>query len=1178
MKTYFIIIALFCCYTMIAFTQNLTVKSGKKGNMAVLAEPLPEYNRNTIKKLANDLRKQGFGITLLNAEQVCNPHVLSTNFFFAFIIPNANVYPMKGYSALQDYAKHGGHIVFAGGPAFEKPSWKIGNKWQTLAEIKTKYKIKNTHSYFNMNKPVAYYGWTRQTYNYANTCSWELVDDIPEKGMKSFHFLCENFEGWDGYITKTLDLPLYKNGDNLICFKAKGDSNTPQIAVELQENDGSRWFATVPVNTNWQHVFLPVNSFKYWPESPTKEKRGGNNDKIQPENVCRINFGLSTSHTPYSATEARHEFFVSEIGTASDPVLSEIFNETENSPVFETISPSYKVYTLTNIVKAVSVAPWQTTNSATKSKYKVPRHGVSPIPRTQGRGFERKQKYRWISLVDAMDANNHRRGSLFWLLLNQNSPLSNSCFVGLASSEPEFLNSAAVTDTLGKTLDRLNNGLLLIDAGANHFSVWPGEKIELGANLLRFHKNPEHTVLRFTVEKTDGSIALNREFKVDFQDKQNFVTNFMWTAPKLEEEVLQVNVSVLVNGKLVDKITHDLGILYTDSNNKNNFVKTKGNQFILNGKPWYPVGVNYWPAYVSGVDPKDFWAGWISRSFYEPEEVERDLILMEKMGINMLSIQSFSLETYRNLLDFLRRCDAHNIKVNLFIGMASPLNLNEKSIRQYIKNAKLASNTTLFAYDIIWEPGNYVFNKDNRHKWDKDWKKWICDQYGSIIAAEKDWLFSVPRDSNRKVTSPPDKYFREDGEWRVMMAAYRRFMNNLISRKWNRACSALRKIDPNHLISFRQGNTLPHDFTFTATSKHIDFICPEGYAIKNNEDGYNSAGFITRFVHFTTGGKPILWAEFGKHVWDKNRMRPSEKLIKEQGDYHKKFYKMVLESGANGLTPWWWTGGYRVDEQSDYGIIEPDGRLRKSAHYLAKYAPLIKTPRKWPVADKMLEIDLDKHSGGYWFLCFNEGKDAYREARLLNKNLGIKTRGSGTTSVSTPLIAVGNRPYNGHNPPKYLDAEFNWFKVFDANGNWTNAVNGSIIEVSADKPVRVKVSLGNMQEAAWIPPAQTKNRQGGVVLTSTDHSDILFRQPIAKSVPYLGNADLGEFILCKPPEKAVKVEARMQAEGRCVFGEIRRFILKPSKPQSPLNPLSRGVARVPRVCWGSDGVCYRGAR
>ena len=108
-----------------------------------------------------------------------------------------------------------------------------------------------------------------------------------------------------------------------------------------------------------------------------------------------------------------------------------------------------------------------------------------------------------------------------------------------------------------------------------------------------------------------------------------------------------------------------------------------------------------------------------------------------------------------------------------------------------------------------------------------------------------------------------------------MMAAYRRFMDDLTSSKWNRAHRKLREFDPHHLVSFRQGNTLPHDFVFTGTPKHVDFICPEGYSIPPGDDGYYAAGFITKYVHFTTGGKPIVWSEFGQSVWDATKMSPS---------------------------------------------------------------------------------------------------------------------------------------------------------------------------------------------------------------------------------------------------------------------------------------------------------------
>ena len=161
-----------------------------------------------------------------------------------------------------------------------------------------------------------------------------------------------------------------------------------------------------------------------------------------------------------------------------------------------------------------------------------------------------------------------------------------------------------------------------------------------------------------------------------------------------------------------------------------------------------------------------------------------------------------------------------------------------------------------------------MFGKDWRPRWDNDWRAWIDEQYGTVEAAERDWEFKAPRDEQGQTVAPPEKYFRVDGPWRTLMAAYRRFMDDLMSRQWNQANRTLREIDPNHLISFRQGNTLPHDFTFTATPKHIDFICPEGYAIPHSEDGYFVAGFITKYVHFTTRGKPIIWSEFGQSVWD----------------------------------------------------------------------------------------------------------------------------------------------------------------------------------------------------------------------------------------------------------------------------------------------------------------------
>ena len=517
-----------------------------------------------------------------------------------------------------------------------------------------------------------------------------------------------------------------------------------------------------------------------------------------------------------------------------------------------------------------------------------------------------------------------------------------------------------------------------------------------------------------------------------------------------------VRTELYVGETLMDAIEHEVHVLDPRVPDRSEFLTVKGNQFLRAGKSWNPVGVNYWPHYIAGMDVNDFGAGWLRTGYYDPELVESDLVRMEKLGINLVSIQAPELSHHRNLLDFIERCRRHDVLVNLFLGWASPLSFGERELREYVTTARLPDNPTLIAYDTIWEPGNYVFQGDRRAGWDDEWRDWVIEQYGSIADAEADWGFSGRRDPQGNLISPADEHFQTDGPWRVMMAAYRRFMDDLTSHLWNQAHRKLREIDPRHLVSFRQGNTLPHDFVFTGTPKHIDFICPEGYAIPPGEDGYYSAAFITKYVHFTTRGKPIVWSEFGQSVWDAQSMSPSPERIKEVAEYHELFYRMVVASGANGTIPWWWPGGYRNGENSDYGIIDPDGTPRPAAELILQYGPRLKASRPWPETTAWFDMDRDAHAGGYWYVCFNSGRDAYRQAEKTGKQLGVRSAGTDTTSATAPDVAVGNRPATGKNPLKYLNAEFNWLQVQDVNGKWVEAEDGATILIASDQPVRAR--------------------------------------------------------------------------------------------------------------------------
>ncbi|MBT9138347.1 MAG: hypothetical protein DDT31_00904 [Syntrophomonadaceae bacterium] len=1129
--------------------KKIEIEEGKEGRIAILKDKLPGLDFSAVDHIASALRSEGFGVTFISGEDASEPDILNANNFFLYIIPNARVYPAKATPALMRYVRNKGNLMVLGGPAFKEVAWKQGEEWITgelYAQMIAKVKPDNIFLDFDDMNNLS--DWIRHT-NDTNIPAGIEIDEGGPKGSKQcMRYWTKNLTGWNTYSSPPRE-DIFLEGHSLLCFWAKGGDRTPQLMIELNESDGSRWIATVNLTTEWKYYVLSPEDFRYWEDSPTKDRRGGPGDRFNPEEAVKIDFGLAFTHT-LAVGGGPHEFWVDEVGSAVNP-FGELKIEKPGMPlVMETITPSYRVYPLTHIA---SLEVEQNRSIIGKDlNLAVPSSGISPIRRPQGAGFGNNRKWRWIPLINALDKKGEERGTIAWMLINYVAPHRGAVFASFGFNDQSLLKDKNWSLVLVEVARRIKEGVFLYEAGSRYFSYWPDEKVNLGAQVLNVGERDASVTVRLQIIPAGkADIVFREEAIASLKPGESKKVEFEWAPEKFAHDLYFVKTELLRDGKLIDVISHEMGILCVRKPAPDEFVTIKGSNFYLKGEKWNPMGINFWPLYISGIQSGDvdYYLGWLDPSFYDPEEIERDFRRMAALGINMVSIQ-FSARHIRTLLDFLRRCERHNIKVNLFMGhspmeFASPLAFNEKVVSEFIRVTRMNDNPTVFAFDIVWEPSNHVFAPGRRDRWNRDWEKWIIERYKSIENAEDDWDFPVPRSAEGRITSPSCKQMQEQGEWRVMVAAYRRFMDDLMSKKWNVATRKLSKIAPHHLISFRQGNTLPYDFTLTATPKHIDFISPGGYNFPLGEDGFNASCFVIRYVNFVTRGKPILWSEFGKSVWDGHVMEPNPGVIKAQGEFHAQFYRMVLEAGANGITPWWWPGGYRVKERSDFGIINPDGTFRPAAEQLRKYAPLIKAPRSFPEPNYWITIDRDAHPGGYWHMTFNEGQEAFGRARAKGKNLGIRTRGTGTNSANTPLVAVGNTRYNGKNPPKYLNAEFNWFEIKNANGEWLEVKDGSEIEVKKNAVVLAKVSVGNLQEAEWLPPESTKGEPGAVYLASPGESELKFKKAIPKNTPYLKDADFGEFTLNSGISERTTVVLRMTAEGRAWFGEKLDFTLVP---------------------------------
>jgi len=430
-----------------------------------------------------------------------------------------------------------------------------------------------------------------------------------------------------------------------------------------------------------------------------------------------------------------------------------------------------------------------------------------------------------------------------------------------------------------------------------------------------------------------------------------------------------------------------------------------------------------------------------------------------------------------------------------------------------LKPADLANQPALFAYDIAWEPrwGNY--NERRRH--DAEWRDWLVEQYGSIEAAEKDWNFKLPRDEQGNPTVPRDEHLLNDGEWRVMAAAYRRFLDDFISRKYREVCRLIRQLDPHHLIGARTGygggpfgaeGAFPFDHT--AGAKHLDFVSPEGWNLgwlgQADATQFARATFITAYARWAGKGKPVFWAEFGltlRHGAFSLDWYSDEERLKAQAQLYDAMYRLIEISDADGAMGWWFPGGYRVDERSDFGIVNPDGTLRPAAEVAKRWSatltnlPLVHRPS--PLVP--LRIDRDENARGPMALWLKHSDEV---AKLVQegKRVVLVTDGTGKTSDDVPDVAVGNTPWAPGKPPKFLNGEINAVWVSTDGKEWREVRNGQTVDLGKATQLLLRVELGNTGEAAWLPPNECRQRERGIVVrVNVDGKDVS-EVPIPKRV------------------------------------------------------------------------------
>jgi hypothetical protein len=1117
-----------------ATTGGAAQPATRQRTAAVLGAGLPGEDAALVVACSETLQQAGYSVVKLDADGLCNQTTLNPGKIDLLVLPNAGVLPTASTKAMDRFLKAGGNLIALGAPLWQESLIKVEGKWITREENlsgKASGALQNPIFSF---PPDERKSWTRSTDKPENPASYDFLPNGPVPGHGSLQVKITDAMGWDTlYSPKRTGL--FPPGHSLTLIMAKGDGKTGSISVEWNEKDNSRWIAVIPLTAKWcQHVLRPED-FKYWNSNPL---RGGAGDKFNPENATSIAIGVANSHT--GVNPGPHEYWVGPIGTAAmTPEMQNSLNElTANNPlVLDTVSPGYKFFPCTQTDK-LTVRADQTMVSTGELPFA---ETLSTSPRPGGGGFNKGRGWRWISLVEATGGGEWR-GNPVTLMVNTDGSYKGGIWAAFGVKGAAWYKSAAVQKLIGEIATRMQNGIFMVDGGANFYTYFEDQSLTLGIRAANVGRVSGTVTGRVVVTDGDtGKQAAIKEWNLKVSPGKTVAVSSDWKPAAWPKAGFKITAELVSDGKVIDRVSHEAFVWTPKA--KKDFVTIKDGHFSLAGKRWRINGLNYMPSSGIACENNDYFEKWLQAAAYDPEVIERDLRHIKDMGINALSIFTYhSSIGDQNLIDILRRMDGYGMKANVSLRPGTPMEFLWPQMKEIIEHYRLQENDTVFAYDLAWEP--WLFAHELRKPFDADWEQWIIERYGSVANAERDWGYPVPRDPLGKVTNPFPQ--SSNGDWTRMFAAYRRFCDTILYKKYDAARRLVKSIDANHYVScrisdagnptFKTTDSLPYDFPYLATAQ--DFLEPEGYGrIGAKWDDVKPGIFEYEYARWAAPTKPMFWAEAGCSSWNIGTMSSDENNLAYVGKFYDLFYRMLIASGSDGVFFWWYPGGYRFDEKSDYGIINSDGTDRPTTKAIrANGAKFLAGPDAKPV-DFWVEMDRDKHPDGIGAV-YDEVKDTFWAAIAAGKTPGLRTAGTGTDSATCPLTAVGNTPYNGNNPLKYLDGAFDVVEIQGADGQWIAVTKGGSVPVKAGKPVKVRATLTNLGEAAWLAKGI-----GAVQLTLNGVAAV--QSPLAATVPHQDSVTMAAEIALSGLKGESTLTLGLEAKSRAHFGEKFSFVLIP---------------------------------
>ena len=1040
--------------------------------------------------------------------------------------------PYRAKLAMQSYLKENGRVLLLGGPALEKPFRRQGEALsQRDYRAHVIESLANEHQMVILDTSSTDIPAQLSADSDNATELTVLVDDYGLQGSeKQLFFKVEHLASW---ATLTAKIETQLGHASAISFHAKpGDDRTGYFTLVVEMSDGARWRTKMPfVSKDWYHYVLTPSEFRYFTGGTRKE---------QPDlsDIVRVQVAFEDRFSKIS--QGSHSCYISNITLSCVPEDDAFGPDALDGYNLNGVTPLYEQYPITNAAR-LAADPMQAFVSA--RDYVIPSGQNALVSRHAGIcgiGYGKNTDIRFIPLITATDAQGLVSGYAAWIDLyatatGANGPYEGSMVGYFGATTDEFYNAdgiAAVVETaLAMTRD-----VLIVNGGTDEHTYIKGEAttITAGVQLVAFDARALNDVT--------ASVALYRgeQLLAQYSSEDIAATPLIHSIVAVEGSYDLANgtpdravATLIADGRIVDRVEHAIHEWAPKPASERSYVYTEDGQFKRDGKTIDFFGINYYPSY-SAAAPRDSeykrlshtYDSYISRDGYDPLVITNDLKRIKSLGMNAIAVTCYAeaVRMSNNLLDMLRICEEMGIYVELSLArVAYPLRrYNGSACEDIIHKLHLDACDTIISYDICWEErvGNYLGGGGGagngrfigRAAWDGAFTEWAETQYGSVDAAEEAWGVRLERTEAGYLLVTDAMIDDRSDRYQKAVAAYNRFLDDIVSTSMARNIAHLRSIVPNQMVTFRMsmaGSALRTTgfqpsvccFDFQSLASSMSYMEPEGYQLNANDETCLQVMFANAYARYANPDAPVVWKEFGKSAWayrEDGNFYPGEAAIAAVADYYRYVLDYCLKSHTCGIYSWWSVAGYRVDEDSDYGVFNPDGSDRgELTALLREYAPkLVGQGARDASKTAYIQAERDDHVGGL-FGMFDAVKDELLAAYRAGKHVTFIDRSQderdGTYAYADTLLGhyvADAVPATGIAPLRYV-----------------NGIVKDLVTTTKDGKTYAKITVCNTKQSIWrANTVSLVSADGRISHTFTE--DVGYLEDVTFETELNGNGDL----------------------------------------------------------------------